>query len=125
MEPRARHGDQVLLGARVRGALFNSVRHIPSQSNLRASVRIDVCVYADSAHDNSRFASSGGDRQVFLWDVMTGQTIRRIPGHMGKIFAVEFNEDASVLASGEFVFVSSMEGRPKMLRYLKARTIRP
>ena len=52
------------------------------------------------AHDNSKFASSGGDRQVFLWDVMTGQTIRRIAGHMGKIFAVEFNEDATVVASG-------------------------
>ena len=77
-----------------------------------------------SAHDNSRFASCGGDRQVFLWDVMTGQTIRRIPGHMGKIFAVEFNEDASVLASGEFVSRQTWKRKPEMLRYLEARTTR-
>ena len=64
-----------------------------------------------SAHDNSKFASSGGDRQVFLWDVMTGQTIRRISGHMGKVFTVEFNEDASVLASGESVLPMRLRGK--------------
>ena len=53
------------------------------------------------SHDNARFASSGGDRSVFLWDVTTGATIRRIAGHMGKINVVEFNEDASVVASGK------------------------
>ena len=52
------------------------------------------------AHDNVKFASSGGDRSVFVWDVATGNTTRRIAGHMGKINAVEFNEDASVAASG-------------------------
>ena len=52
------------------------------------------------AHDNAKFASAGGDRAVFLWDVMTGTTIRRISGHMGKVYAVDFNADASVLASG-------------------------
>lgn len=53
-----------------------------------------------SSHDNAKFASSGGDRSVFLWDVATGTTTRRIPGHMGKIHVVEFNQDASVVASG-------------------------
>ena len=52
------------------------------------------------AHDNVKFASSGGDRSVFVWDVATAQTTRRLAGHMGKINAVEFNEDASVVASG-------------------------
>ena len=55
-----------------------------------------------SSHDNSKFVSSGGDRSVFLWDVMTGSTIRRIAGHMGKINAVEFNDDASVVVSGSY-----------------------
>lgn len=55
------------------------------------------------AHDNAKFASSGGDRSVFIWDVTTGMTTRRLPGHMGKINVVEFNEDASVVASGMFV----------------------
>lgn len=55
----------------------------------------------NSAHDNVKFASSGGDRSVFVWDVATGATVRRLPGHMGKVNAVEFNDDASVVASGE------------------------
>ena len=59
-----------------------------------------------SSHDNSKFTSSGGDRSVFLWDVMTGSTIRRISGHMGKINTVEFNEDASVIASGRRLYFS-------------------
>lgn len=38
---------------------------------------------------------------MFVWDVATGQTIRRLSGHLGKVHAVEFNEDASVLVSGK------------------------
>lgn len=52
------------------------------------------------SHDNAKFASSGGDRSVFLWDVATGVTTRRLSGHMSKIHVVEFNQDATVVASG-------------------------
>lgn len=52
------------------------------------------------SHDNAKFASSGGDRSVFLWDVASGVTTRRISGHMGKIHVVEFNAEATVVASG-------------------------
>ena len=69
-----------------------------------------------SSHDNSKFASSGGDRSVFLWDVMTGTTIRRIAGHLGKIFTVEFNEDASVVASGLYAFHASLSSIHQCLR---------
>jgi WD40 repeat protein len=44
----------------------------------------DVTVSAD----NSKFASAGGDRQLFLWDVATGQTIRKFAGHDGVINSV-------------------------------------
>ncbi len=54
-----------------------------------------------SAHDNTKFTSSGGDRSVFLWDVTTGNTLRRISAHLAKINVVEFNADATVVASGE------------------------
>lgn len=54
-----------------------------------------------SAHDNTKFVSSGGDRSVFVWDVTTGNTIRRISAHLTKINVVEFNNDASVVASGK------------------------
>ena len=63
------------------------------------------------SHDNSKFASSGGDRSVFVWDVTAGETIRRIPGHMSKINVVEFNEDATVVASGNNI-ISFKRVRP-------------
>ncbi|KAI1765613.1 WD40 repeat-like protein [Hypoxylon sp. FL1150] len=55
--------------------------------------------------DNARFASSGGDRAVFLWDVATAQTLRRFGGtqqsHAARINCVAFaGEDDSLLVSG-------------------------
>jgi mitogen-activated protein kinase organizer 1 len=38
---------------------------------------------------------------VLLWDVMSGQVLRRLQGHFGKINAVAFNNDGGILASGE------------------------
>ena len=40
--------------------------------------RVSVC----------RFASCGGDRQIFLWDVATGRTIRKLAGHDGVVNSV-------------------------------------
>ena len=36
-----------------------------------------------SGHDNNKFASCGGDRAGFLWDVATGKMIRKYHGHQG------------------------------------------
>ncbi len=44
---------------------------------------------------------------------------------MGKIFAVEFNEDATVLASGEFPSFLDAKGGPEMLRPFEVRTTQP
>ena len=66
------------------------------------SKQADQPFHDGRSHDNSKFVSSGGDRSVFLWDVMAGNTIRRIAGHMGRINVVEFNEDASVVVSGSY-----------------------
>ncbi|MCJ1287414.1 hypothetical protein MMC26_006763 [Xylographa opegraphella] len=53
--------------------------------------------------DNARFASVGGDRQVFLWDVATGRTLRRWAGHGGRVNAVAFGGPAQELVvSGSF-----------------------
>lgn len=42
--------------------------------------------------DNARFASAGGDRTVFLWDVSTATTLRRFAhateGHVGRVNCV-------------------------------------
>lgn len=61
--------------------------------------------------DNARFASAGGDRSVFLWDVASAQTIRRFSGsagggsgtqgHSARVNSVCFaGEDDSLLISG-------------------------
>ncbi|RDW71502.1 hypothetical protein BP6252_08065 [Coleophoma cylindrospora] len=58
------------------------------------------------ARDNASFASVGGDRNVFLWDVTTAKTIRRFGGNQGhtrRVNSVTFaGADDSVLVSGSF-----------------------
>ncbi|KAJ6107522.1 hypothetical protein N7523_008845 [Penicillium sp. IBT 18751x] len=58
---------------------------------------LDIAVAAD----NARFASVGGDRQVFLWDVEKGMTIKRWGGHNSRVEAVQFAGDGdSLVVSG-------------------------
>lgn len=66
---------------------------------------LDVAVTAD----NARFASVGGDRQVFLWDVEQTNATRKWTGHNGRVEAVQFAGDGdSVVVSGmTFFFVFS------------------
>lgn len=65
---------------------------------------LDVAVAAD----NARFASVGGDRQVFLWDVEQGMTIKRWGGHNSRVEAVQFAGDGdSLVVSGMFLGLSS------------------
>ena len=56
--------------------------------------------------DNASFASVGGDRSVFLWDVSTAKTIRRFGGnhgHTARINCVTFaGQGESCLVSGSF-----------------------
>lgn len=50
-----------------------------------------------------------------MWDVATGLTTRRLAGHIGKIHVVEFNEDASVVASGTLSEVYSLGPKLKIV----------
>ncbi|KAK7456074.1 hypothetical protein CaCOL14_004121 [Colletotrichum acutatum] len=57
--------------------------------------------------DNERFASVGGDRAAFLWDVATAKTIRRFGGnahgHTARVNCVSFAGDVdSLVISGGF-----------------------
>lgn len=63
------------------------------------------------SQDNRLFASAGGDRAVFLWDVATATTVRRFGtagggdqgGHTARVNAVSFaGESDSLLVSGSF-----------------------
>lgn len=54
------------------------------------------------ATDNSSFASCGGDRSVFVWDVLSGRVLRRLAGHEHRVNAVCYNPDCTVLLSASY-----------------------
>ena len=49
-----------------------------------------------------RFASCGGDRQVFLWDVSTGNVIRKFRGHDGAVNSVKYSPNNEIVVSGGY-----------------------
>jgi mitogen-activated protein kinase organizer 1 len=51
------------------------------------------------AGDNNTFASCGGDKCAYTWDVPTGRVIRKIFGHERRLNAVAYNDEATVLCS--------------------------
>jgi mitogen-activated protein kinase organizer 1 len=59
---------------------------------------LDLCI----ASDNSKFASVGGDRAGFFWDVSTGRIIRKLQGHTSRINTVAYNDDNTVLLTGSY-----------------------
>ncbi|THC96865.1 hypothetical protein EYZ11_003635 [Aspergillus tanneri] len=87
-------------------------RAIPNSSNASSAVETTSPIQKYEAHgysvldvavtaDNARFASVGGDRLVFLWDVEQGGTVRRWSGHNARVEAVQFAGDGdSVVVSG-------------------------
>uniref|UniRef100_A0A8K9WZK1 WD repeat domain-containing protein 83 n=1 Tax=Oncorhynchus mykiss TaxID=8022 RepID=A0A8K9WZK1_ONCMY len=56
---------------------------------------------ADGSYDNSQLCSCSSDKTVILWDVATGQVTRKLRGHAGKVNCVQFNEEATVILSGD------------------------
>ncbi|KAI1180894.1 WD40-repeat-containing domain protein [Nemania sp. FL0916] len=86
------------------------------------------------ARDNARFASAGGDRAVFLWDVATAQTLRRFSGqgqhghginsgHTARVNCVCFagDGDGLVVSGGLDASVriwDSRSGNPKPVQVL-------
>lgn len=71
---------------------------------------LDIAV----SEDNDRFVSVGGDKTVFLWDVVTAKTVRRWGGgnggHAGRVNCCSFGgEGGGVLFTGRFVFLLSFD----------------
>ncbi|MBI5927671.1 MAG: protein kinase [Chloroflexi bacterium] len=50
--------------------------------------------------DNQLMLSGSNDHTLILWDVSTGQEIRRFEGHTGRILTAAFNADNSLIVSG-------------------------
>lgn len=60
---------------------------------------LSLCINSE----NNKFVSTGGDKIVFLWDVITAQTIQRFSGHSARVNRGVFGgESDSVIVSGSF-----------------------
>ncbi len=51
------------------------------------------CVFRSS--DNAKFASCGGDRVAYYWDVATSTVLKRLRGHTERINSLAFSGDDS------------------------------
>lgn len=61
----------------------------------------------DISTDNSRFASGGADKSVFVWDVAMGSVLRRFNGWAGKVNDLRFGGKD---ADGSVVVVAGWDG---------------
>ncbi|KAM3074810.1 hypothetical protein ACMFMG_008224 [Clarireedia jacksonii] len=76
----------------------------------------------DVASTNATFASCGGDRSVFLWDVQTAKTLRKFGGnngHTARVNSVVF------AGSGESLLVSGGFDRSVRIWDIKAGGMKP
>lgn len=77
---------------------IKSALHIKTYSGVHGYSVLDVAI----ASDNAKFASAGGDKSAFFWDISTGRVIRRIQAHAHRINSVAMNEDSSVLFTASY-----------------------
>lgn len=61
------------------------------------------------ASDNTRFASCGGDKTVFVWEVGRGEPVRRVAGHAARVNAVRWAGEAE-----ELLVSASLDGCVKV-----------
>jgi WD40 repeat protein len=72
----------------------------PDDSRAEGSQRLGQfgCILSDG----QTLASGAYDKTVLLWDVQTGQVIRKLKGHKGWVSSVAFSADGQMLASGAY-----------------------
>lgn len=59
---------------------------------------LDVTIAAD----NASFASCGGDRTVFVWDVTSGLVRRRLTGHEQRVNCVRYGPECACLVTASY-----------------------
>ena len=57
-------------------------------------------------HDNSKFVTGGGDKLVFLTDVLEGKAIRKYQGHAAAVNCVAYNTENNVIVSVKLMQIS-------------------
>ncbi|KAG0005043.1 WD repeat-containing protein 83 [Entomortierella chlamydospora] len=62
--------------------------------------------------ENGKFASCGGDKSVFLWDVLSGMTIRRFPGHTQARTMRQYDYGT---ADGNCILASSLDNTVRLM----------
>lgn len=101
-------GNYCLTGGEDRRILlWNPHRDLEAEGAAHAPIKeyaahnnrvLDIAV----ARDNASFASCGGDKMVFMWDVASGRVSRRLIGHEQRVNCVAYNEESSILLSGSY-----------------------
>lgn len=53
-------------------------------------------------NENDKFASCGGDKTFFIWDVLSGNIIRKVLAHNNRINTITLNPHQNVIATGSY-----------------------
>ena len=73
--------------------------HVPIKAYEAHNQRVlDLAI----SSDNCSFASCGGDRTVFVWDVASGLVTRRLQGHEQRVNCVRYAADCAVLVTASY-----------------------
>uniref|UniRef100_A0A2K5DSU7 WD repeat domain-containing protein 83 n=1 Tax=Aotus nancymaae TaxID=37293 RepID=A0A2K5DSU7_AOTNA len=59
------------------------------------------------------------NKAVVLWDVASGQVVRKFRGHAGKVNTVQFNEEATVILSVSTVGTAADGGLSQCRRWMR------
>ncbi|GAB4296759.1 MAG: hypothetical protein Fur0025_34510 [Oscillatoriaceae cyanobacterium] len=61
---------------------------------------IDCPASGGAVSANGRLLALGGDKDIYLWDLTTGQFLRQLTGHTSWVYSLSFSPDGQTLASG-------------------------
>eukprot|EP01028_Stygiella_incarcerata_P003688 TRINITY_DN176_c0_g1_i13.p1 TRINITY_DN176_c0_g1~~TRINITY_DN176_c0_g1_i13.p1 ORF type:complete len:284 (-),score=73.97 TRINITY_DN176_c0_g1_i13:602-1453(-) len=83
----------------IQRAAFSS-RH--TWDTIMQSLMCQLIFLVCRSNDNTKFLSCGEDKPVLMWDVATGQIIRRLWGHDARVNCVVQNREGSLVFTGSF-----------------------